>query len=64
MRIKLRTESSSRYYACCTTLKYPCEVRMEDGAIVVIDRERAERVVERGDGVKRLDLLGGCYAGA
>ncbi|MEM3897882.1 MAG: hypothetical protein QXO04_04655 [Nitrososphaerota archaeon] len=27
-------------------IKYPCEVRMEDGAIIVIDRERAERVAE------------------
>jgi len=27
-------------------IKYPCDVKMEDGAIVVIDRERAERVTE------------------
>ncbi|MEM4497849.1 MAG: hypothetical protein QW692_03365 [Nitrososphaerota archaeon] len=27
-------------------IKYPCDVRMEDGAIIVIDRERAERVAE------------------
>jgi|GEM_PF-4601416 len=27
-------------------IKYPCEVRMEDGAIIVIDRERVEKVAE------------------
>ncbi|MEM1737717.1 MAG: hypothetical protein QXN99_02940, partial [Nitrososphaerota archaeon] len=27
-------------------IKYPCEVKIEDGAIIVIDRERAERVAE------------------
>ncbi len=27
-------------------IKYPCKVRMEDGAIIVIDRERAEKVAE------------------
>jgi len=27
-------------------IEYPCEVRMEDGAIIVIDGERAERVAE------------------
>ena len=40
------TMHAARRLSIHAEIKYPCEVRMEDGAIVVIDRERAERVAE------------------
>ena len=28
-------------------IKYPCEVKIEDGAIIVIDREKIQKIVSR-----------------